>query len=317
MQDARRKRQDKKQVRERSSIVRCWVLQLGGLLLLCLLLLATPRRVGAQEVGTNRAGLIVVHGDGRVLTRCVTFTEDRISGVTLLQRSGLTVDANAGPMGSAVCTINSEGCPASDCFCQCKGTPCTYWNYFHRNGDGSWAYSGMGAATWTVSNGDIDGWVWGDGSTPPPALTFDEICGAQPVRVEPEVPSTAAPTATPLPPETPIPTPTAPPTSAATLTVTATATAAILPTSTPVSSPTLSPTPTLTASSTPASTETTASPSLTLSPSPTPSTYSISFPAVVSPGTTSYRTPNPLLQYLPYALILICIVGLALLKRKR
>ncbi|MGC9395601.1 MAG: hypothetical protein ACP5J4_12170 [Anaerolineae bacterium] len=282
-----------------------------GLLFLCLLLLATPRRVGAQEVGTNRAGLIVVHGDGRVLTRCVTFTEDQISGVALLQRSGLTIDANSGPMGSAVCTINSEGCPANDCFCQCKGTPCTYWNYFHRNGDGSWAYSGMGAATWTVGDGDIDGWVWGDGSAPPPALALDTICDAEPVLVEPEVPPTTAPTATPLPPETPIPTPTAPLTMAATLTVTATATAVTLPTSTPVSSPTP------TASFTPAPTATTAPPSLTLSPSSMPATYSISFPAVVSPKVSSYRAPSPLLQYLPYALILICIVGLALLKRKR
>jgi hypothetical protein len=315
MQEARSKRQDKKQVRKWPSVVQRWLSQPGGFLLLCLLLLAIPRGVGAQEGGTNRAGLIVVHGDGRVLTRCVTFTEDRISGVTLLQRSGLTVDANSGPMGSAVCTINSEGCPANDCFCQCKSTPCAYWNYFHRNGDGSWAYSGMGAATWTVGDGDIDGWVWGDGSAPPPALTLDAICSAEHSFVEPEMPPTGAPSATPLPSETPIPPPTAP----ATLTATATATAAILPASTPASSPSpaSSPTPTPTASSTPLPTATTSSPSDSLAPSPTPATYSLSFPAVVSPGTPSYRAPSPLLQYLPYALILICIVGLALLKRKR
>jgi hypothetical protein len=305
--------QEKEQVSEWPSIVRRWASRLGGLLLLCLLLLAMHRGVGAQEGGTNRAGLIVVHGDGRVLTRCVTFTEDRISGVALLQRSGLTVDANSGPMGSAVCTINSEGCPANDCFCQCKGTPCAYWNYFHRNGDGSWTYSGMGAATWTVGNGDVDGWVWGDGSAPPPALVFDTICGAESAPVVPEVPPTAAPTTTPLPPETPIPTPTAPLPSPATVTITSTATAVILPTSTPTSSPT----PTPIASSTSKPTAATSSPSDSLSPSPTPSTYSLSFPAVVSPRVPSYHAPSPLREYLPFALLLVSIVGLALLKRKR
>jgi hypothetical protein len=304
MREARGKRKSRREANKRSVI---------GFLLLCLLLLATPRGVGAQEGGTNRAGLIVVHGDGRVLTRCVTFTEDRISGVALLQRSGLAVDANSGPMGSAVCTINSEGCPANDCFCQCKGTPCTYWNYFHRNGDGSWAYSGMGAATWTVGNGDVDGWVWGDGSAPPPALTFDTICGAEPAPAVPEVPPTAAPTATPLPPETLIPTPTAPPTSPATLTVTPTATTIILSTSTPTSSPTSTPT----ASSTPLPTVTTSSPSHPLSSSLTPSSYSLFFPAPVSPEKPSYHAPSPLREYFPFALLLISIVGLALLKRKR
>ncbi|MBN2390285.1 MAG: hypothetical protein JXR84_06165 [Anaerolineae bacterium] len=274
---------------------------------LCLLLLVMPRSAGAQEGGTNRAGLIVVHGDGRVLTRCVTFTEDRISGVALLQRSGLSVDANTGPMGSAVCTINSEGCSANDCFCQCKNTPCTYWNYFHRNTDGSWAYSGMGAATWTVGNGDIDGWVWGDGSAPPPALTFDAICSAESASVVPEVPPTTAPTATPLPPETPIPTPTAPPASPTPAPATSTATSTAIASSTP----------TATASDTPMPTATALSSSLSLTPSSTPSTYSLAFPIAASPASAVRRAPSPLLQYIPYALLLVSIVGLALLKRKR
>ena len=306
MQEARYKRQDLKQADSRLSIVRRRLALLAGIMFLTWLLMVSPQSALAQEGGTNRAGLIVVHGDGRVLTRCVTFTEDRISGVALLQSSGLTVDANSGPMGSAVCTINSEGCPANDCFCQCKSAPCAYWNYFHRNADGSWAYSGMGAATWTVGNGDIDGWVWGDGSTPPPALAFDAICGAESVPAAPEVLPTAAPTATPLPPETPIPTPTAPPASPTVIPATATA----APTSSPMPTPTVSSTPTLTA--------TVASPSHPLSPSPTPSTYIISFPAIgSSPAAPAYRAPSPLFQYIPYALILISIVGLALLKRKQ
>lgn len=286
------------------------------LLLLALLLALLPQPVLAQEGGQNRAGLIVVHGDGRVLTRCVTFNEERISGVALLQHSGLAVDANPGPMGSAVCTINREGCPANDCFCQCKNNPCTYWNYFHRNADGSWAYSGMGAATWTVGNGDIDGWVWGDGSAPPPALAFDTICDAR--TVPSEASFNSAPTTTPLPPATPIPTPTLPPVALTPSVPSKSLLAASLAISvTPTITPTSSPTPTSTASSTPA--PTTAVP-LSTDPAVTPSsrpTYSLSFPVAVSPGTASYRAPNPLLLYIPFVIILISIVGLALLKRKR
>jgi len=283
---------------------------------LVLLFALLPQVVLAQEGGQNRAGLIVVHGDGRVLTRCVTFTEERLSGVALLQRAGLAVDANSGPMGSAVCTINREGCPVNDCFCQCKSNPCTYWNYFHRNADGSWAYSGMGAATWTVGNGDIEGWVWGDGSAPPPALALDTICDTGTATTAAS--STSAPTATPLPPDTPIPTPTPPPPTLTPSVASKSLLAASLAVSeTPTITPTSSPTPTSPASPTPVPTTVvllSTDPAATPSPRPT---YGLSFPVVVSPGTASYRTPNPLRQYIPYAIILFCIVGLALLKRKR
>ena len=102
-------------------------------LLLLFVVLHTPAR--AQE-GGNQAGLVVVHGDGRVVTRCVRFDEPQISGLTLLQRSGLTFAAEAGPMGATVCSLNGEGCPTSDCWCECHGTPCAYWIYFQGNPDG-------------------------------------------------------------------------------------------------------------------------------------------------------------------------------------
>ncbi|MEJ5309451.1 MAG: hypothetical protein WHX52_06740 [Anaerolineae bacterium] len=285
-----------------------------GIVLALFLALFPPSGL-AQEGGQNRAGLIIVHGDGRVLTRCVTFTEERISGVALLQRSGLTVDANTGPMGSAVCTINREGCPANDCFCQCKSSPCTYWNYFHRNPDGTWAYSGMGAAAWTVGNGDVDGWVWGDGSAPPPAFAFDAICGVEAVPSAASL--TSAPTATLLPPETPIPTPTLQPTAPLSVTSKSRLALSAAASETPTATLTASPTPTPPATFTPVPpTDTPVSTPPATTPSPRP-TYVLSFPAVVSPGTASHRAPSPLLQYIPYAVILICIVGLALLKRKR
>ena len=134
--------------------------------------------VGAQEADRHRAGLVVVHGDGGVATACVTFSEDSITGDELLQRSGLGVRLGAyGGLGYGVCAIDGEGCiEEQDCFCQCRSSPCAYWVYSHRQPDGSWAVSGVGASAWQVRNGAVDGWVWGDGSSAPPTISFEEIC---------------------------------------------------------------------------------------------------------------------------------------------
>jgi ferric-dicitrate binding protein FerR (iron transport regulator) len=36
----------------------------------------------------------------------------------------------------------------------------------------------VGADAWQVHPGDVDGWVWGDGSATPPRVTFEEVCPA-------------------------------------------------------------------------------------------------------------------------------------------
>jgi len=151
--------------------------------------LATPAQ--AQQPDLHQAGLVVVHGDGRVVTSCVAFSEESISGVDLLRRAGLTVTVGAyAGLGYGVCEIDGEGCPAGQpCFCQCEGSPCAYWAYSHRRPDGSWAISGVGASGWQVHDGDVDGWVWGDGSTAPPVVAFEEVC-------PPEGDRPAVPTAT-------------------------------------------------------------------------------------------------------------------------
>ncbi len=232
------------------------------LLVLGWLLLGTRSSLQAQS--GNQAGLVIVHGDGRVVTRCVTFAEPEISGYTLLQRSGLGLDVSQGAAGAAICRIDGEGCPASDCFCQCQGAPCAYWNYFYRAQDGPWTYAARGATGRTVRPGDVDGWVWGDGASSPPALSLAEICVPEAPVSQPTATSASSevivsPTPTPAMTAEP-PTPTTAPTSTATRTPpvttsmpTATATAAAsstamptvpLDTATPSSTPTPLPTPT-------------------------------------------------------------------------
>jgi hypothetical protein len=138
--------------------------------------LAVP--VHARQPDPHQAGLVVVHGDGSVASACVAFSEESISGAELLRRSGVEVTlGDYGGLGYGVCAIGDEGCPAGrDCFCQCRGRPCAYWVYSHRQPDGSWAASGVGASTWQVRDGDVDGWVWGDGSAAPLIVAFEQVC---------------------------------------------------------------------------------------------------------------------------------------------
>ena len=253
-----------------------WMMQ-GTRLVLPLLLLPlisvisaiSPEPGRAQAIG-NQAGLVVVHGDGRVITRCVAFSEPQISGADLLSRSGMSLVVEAGPLGLTICSVNGEGCPSTDCFCECHGTPCVYWNYYYGNADGSWTYANVGAASRQITDGDVDAWLWGESSTVPPGLTIDAICGqarpgrAEPIAVSPPAQETPVPTVPPepagtdpaAPTETPPPAPTEMPPGGADAMATATS----------------SPTPPATAivvvkTSTPAPTAT-APPTATPSPAP-------------------------------------------------
>jgi len=158
----------------------------------------------AKAQQPNRVALVVDFG-GSHITRCIEFSESKITGYDVLRRSGLNVVVDASnPMGVAVCDINNtSGCPASNCFCKCQGSPCIYWAYHHLV-SGSWQYSQLGASNYKVGNGDVEGWAWGEGAmgsggAKPPVIPFDQICA-------PPATDTPVPTDTPIPPtNTPVP----------------------------------------------------------------------------------------------------------------
>jgi hypothetical protein len=194
----------------KSVFARVWPALVSGAILIALFSAAAIR-----ADGPNQVGLVLVHGDGDVVTRCIEFDEDELSGYDILDRSGLDLNIEpSGGMGVTVCRIDDEGCsfPQEPCFCQCLGggTDCIYWSYWQLRGD-SWQYSGTGASSHSAGHGDIEGWVWGLGTAseaaPPPVIPFDEIC--------------ALPTSTPMPTDTP------------TLEPTSTSTATPVPTNTP------------------------------------------------------------------------------------
>lgn len=122
----------------------------------------------------NQAGLVVQFGDGGYIGRCVSFAEETITGLELLQRSGLDVSNQ----GAAICRIEREGCnyPEEPCFCQCDlSTPsCHYWTYWHWSND-TWRASGSGAGQYRLGPDDIDGWNW-LGGPPSVHIALAELC---------------------------------------------------------------------------------------------------------------------------------------------
>lgn len=160
-------------------------------LLVALLVALVLISVAEAQVPANRVGLVVRHDDGRILTACVEFSEPTISGTEVLLRAGLdaTMDVQR---GGTICSIDGEGCqfPIESCFCHCEtlGAACTYWAYHHLI-DNQWVYSQIGASSYQVKPGTVEGWAWGQGAegegATPPVYTFDQLCanGAYPATV--------------------------------------------------------------------------------------------------------------------------------------
>ncbi|WP_322486902.1 hypothetical protein [Chloroflexus sp.] len=202
--------------------------------LIVLVAIALLSGVAAAQPAVNRAGVVVRFGNGEVVTACVEFSEPSISGLELLERSGLPVISQQSSIGAAVCKIGREGCdyPATSCFCaRDQQGRAVYWAFYRREA-GAWRYSNLGASSVRVSDGDLHGWAWGpgdaSGGAAPPSLELADVCrsaAAEPV-------ATAEPTATPLPAATAAPTATPLPAATAASTATAVLTATAAPTMT-------------------------------------------------------------------------------------
>lgn len=145
------------------------VCNLGRLLLALALLIstlvaATPTqaRFAAPSDDPHYADIVVDLGDGRVITRRVTFDTPTITGLEALQRSGLSLEVATYSFGSAICAIEGVGCPATNCFCDSS----RFWSYHYW--DGGWQMYMVGASNSTLSSGAVEGWAWGAGDPPPP-----------------------------------------------------------------------------------------------------------------------------------------------------
>lgn len=202
-----------------------------GAFLVLLLTCAGAGSAGAQG-GEHRAGVVVQYADGSVETACVSFSEPEITGIELLERSGLPVVTASDSVGGAVCKIGPDGCdyPAEGCFCKREGARFIYWALYTLDGD-AWAYANVGAGSLRARDGDVHGWAWGLGESgtgaTPPVQDLETICG----------PAASAPSATALSP--------APTTAAASPATAASPTdpTAAAPTTPPAPAPTTTPSP--------------------------------------------------------------------------
>lgn len=112
-------------------------------------------------------------------TFCVALTDDSVSGLELIQlandQHGLQYRFGDG--GQAVCMLANVGAEGDDCF----GEYPDFWGFWRGDGNGGWTWSGVGAGSTLVRDGDVQGWSWGsgqDGSTHPrpPDARYEEVC---------------------------------------------------------------------------------------------------------------------------------------------
>ncbi len=169
-----------------------------------------------HSAAVHRAGLVVTFGGGMPTnTFCIEFTEDTISGLQLLQRSGLALVTSGGGLGAAVCAIDGVGSMDASSYSACFGEYPDYWAYYQYVA-GGWRMSAVGASSSVVSDGSIEGWAWGKSAKPDPPGTICPSPSATPA-VTPTTITQESPSVTPLPSMAPSPpsAPTVPPATTA------------------------------------------------------------------------------------------------------
>lgn len=153
----------------------------------------TPAAVAAA-VEENRVAVVVDTGT-EVKSVCVRFREESISGVEALARAAVDPVFRAFPgKGAAVCSLCGTGCPADDSCLTCDSQG-RFWSYSRAAGGAPGLRpSGVGASSTTVRDGDVEGWRWGLGGSPPFA-TVAQVCGdvVVPVATSTTGPSAAGP----------------------------------------------------------------------------------------------------------------------------
>ena len=250
----------------------------------------TPTCAAAD--GTHRVALVIEHGDGSQLVRCVAFSENSISGADVLKRSGVEYATTVyGGLGAAVCQVDNE--PASyPPSCWTSSSP--YWAMFVARAGGPWALSSLGISAQVFRDGDAEG------------LRYEsQTAGAIPPDAAGRCPTDASPT----PSAPPAPAPTASPLPSAARTTTAKPTVA--PTRTPAQS--LAPTGQPTAAT---------DPSAVAGVSAAPSALSGPGPAGSSAGSSPGSSPanglaNGLGPWLAVAAVVVLLLAAAVGARRR
>jgi hypothetical protein len=177
--------------------------------------------VVARAATANRAA-VVVEVDGVIHTAKVSFTGDSITGLDALRDAGFAPSVRVfGANGGAVCALRvgtqTIGCPIDGTCLTCGGS--NYWSYFRAAaGATRYSYSGIGAGTTQVHDGDVEAWAWSSGTPPSPFVSFGDVWGPDPPPTTTTRPPAAPPTTARRPPPSTTPATNAPLGSGATVT---------------------------------------------------------------------------------------------------
>jgi hypothetical protein len=154
--------------------------------------------------------LVVQHGDGSTVSKCISFSAASLTGEQVLQQSGVeyrTVDF--GGLSAAVCQVDGE--PAT--FPQtCWTSSSPFWELFVARKGGGWTWSSLGISALTFHDGDAEGLRYEAQSDQLPPTLLGSCPAPTPTPVATQRPTprpTPSPTPSPVTTARPVATPTA------------------------------------------------------------------------------------------------------------
>lgn len=121
---------------------------------------------------TGRAGVVVDYGGGNRDIRLVEFPGETLTGLQLLEKSGLETVLSKTSFGTAICGIGGVGQPADDCFGDPLGR---FWGFNILQKDGSWSFSEVGVDKAIFRDGDVAGFHFAAFGESQPPVDPDEI----------------------------------------------------------------------------------------------------------------------------------------------
>lgn len=125
----------------------------------------SPLVSSCAGAGQSHAALVVEHGDGSVVTRCVAFDTATVTGEWLLNASGISWSGQSfGGFGDAVCALDLEPAHYTDC----PGKD-YYWAVFVSHAGGAWQLASVGISTLTLGDGDAEGFRYVPSAATPAA----------------------------------------------------------------------------------------------------------------------------------------------------
>jgi hypothetical protein len=157
---------------DRPSATRSRLAALAAALLAALFIIAFPAAPASAQDGCLEVTVVVDFGAlaAEPATGCAA---DPANGLDALAQAGFSVTEVASIRGM-VCRIDEL--PESTCGAAPPAKE--YWSYWRADsGDAEWAYSPVGGGDARPGSGDVEGWVFGDGSTPP-AIAPDDAAAA-------------------------------------------------------------------------------------------------------------------------------------------